>query len=77
MEGTESVHCALPRRLLKKLIAVQGTNQWRIRMIRKHVKRRELTETGVPSMPWHIMGLTGRDDRSTPEIDCENKEQEQ
>ena len=45
-------------------------------MIRKQVKRKELTETGVPSMPWHIMGLTGRDDRSTPEIDCENKEQE-
>jgi hypothetical protein len=52
-------------------------------MMRKQNKKKVLTETGVPSMPWHIMGLTGRDDRSTPEIDCgqsragENREREE
>jgi hypothetical protein len=39
-------------------------------MMRKQNKKKVLTETGVPSIPWHIIGLTGRDDRSTPEIDC-------
>jgi hypothetical protein len=39
-------------------------------MMRKQSKKKELTATGVPSMPWHIMGLTGREDRPTPEIAC-------
>ena len=29
-----------------------------------------LTETGFPSMPWHIIGLTGKDSRLFEEIAC-------
>ena len=29
-----------------------------------------ITETGFPSMPWHIIGLTGKDSRLFEEIAC-------